>query len=180
MPTYVLLLRAVNLGGHGRLPMPELKRLLEQLGHADVSTFLQSGNALFGTARTDEEGLRTEIEGALAAELGLEARCLLRDRTELRRVVEGNPLRDVATNPARLLVTFLLRAPDRAAWAAVAPEAVAPVVLAPGAREIYGWYPNGIGQSRLTPAFFEKRLRGEVATGRNWRTVTTLLELMGG
>lgn len=178
---YLLLLRAVNLGGHGLLPMQELKRQLERLGYRDVRTVLQSGNALIttGRARAEAEVCR-EVEEMLARELNVQTRCLLRDDEQLRRVVKGNPLLDIATDPARLLVTFLLQPPDRRALAALDAQTLAPVMLAPGEREIYGWYPNGIGRSRLTPALFEKRLGGEVATGRNWRTVTKLLALMGG
>ncbi len=183
MPNYVLLLRGVNLGGHKRVAMADLRRVLEGLGHAEVSTLLQSGNALFSAdpaSGADEERLRLDIERALTRELGFGVPCVLRHRAELRRVVERNPLAEVAHNPARLVVTFLLRPPDTAALASVDADSYAPVVLAPGEREIYGWYPNGVGQSRLTQAFFERRLGGEVATARNWNTVTRLLELMGG
>ncbi len=183
MPDYVLLLRGVNLAGYRHVAMADLRRVLESLGHTEVSTLLQSGNALFsghGAGGADEEGLRLDIERALTRELGLGVPCVLRSRAELRRVVERNPLAEVAHNPARLVVTFLLRPPDTAALATMEPASYAPVVLAPGEREIYGWYPEGVGRSRLTQSFFERRLGGEVATARNWNTVTKLLERMGG
>jgi len=179
MRRYVALLRGVNLGGRGRVPMADLRRLLEGLGHREVSTYLQSGNALFTAARTDEDALCAEIEDAISREMGVSTRCLLRDGAELQRVVERNPLADVATNPARLVVTFLLRPPDAAALAAVEPAKYAPIVLAPGEREMYGWYPDGFGKTPLAQAFFEKRLGGVVATARNWNTVTSLLAQLG-
>ncbi len=181
MPDYVLLLRGVNLGGHRRVAMADLRRVLEGLGYAEVSTWLQSGNALFSADRAsgaDEERLCLDIERALTRELGLTVPCVLRSRAELRRVIECNPLAEIAHNPARLLVTFLLRPPDAAALAAVDPTTYAPIVLAPGEREVYGWYPQGVGRSPLTQAFFERRLGGMVATARNWNTVTGLLERM--
>ena len=180
MPNYLVLLRGVNVGGYGRVPMADLRRLLEGLGHGAVSTYLQSGNALFTSARTDEAALGTEIEQALARELGVTTRCLLRDRAALERIVAGNPLAGIATDPARMHVFFLQRPPDTAALAAVDPATYAPVVLAPGEREVFGWFPDGMGRSKLTQAFFEKRLAAGVATARNWNTVTSLLAQMGG
>ena len=113
----------------------------------------------------------------LAEELGLEAKVLVRTKGELERVVAGNPLLDVASNPSRMLVAFLSDAPDREVMRQLAPADFEPDVFAVGEREIYVWYPEGVQATKLSNAFWEKRL-GVVATGRNWRTVTRLLELM--
>jgi len=175
----VALLRAVNVGGRNRIAMARLRELLEGLGYGDVRTHLQSGNAVFTVAGTrgSEEGVAREIERALAEDLGLAARVLVRSRAELERVVAANPLLDVADDHARLLVTFLSDAPDREVVGELAPAEFEPDVFALGEREIYTWYPDGVRATKLSNAFWERRL-GVVATGRNWNTVTRLLELM--
>ncbi len=173
------LLRAVNVGGRNRIAMADLRELLEGLGYGEVRTHLQSGNAVFTAAGSSPEQLAREIEHALGEEVGLAAKVLVRTRAELERAIAANPLLDVADgNHSRLLVTFLSHAPAREAIAELAPAEFEPDVFAVGEREIYTWYPDGVRATRLSNAFWERRL-GVVATGRNWRTVTRLLELLG-
>lgn len=175
---YVALLRAVNVGGHNRIAMADLRALLEGLGYGGVSTHLQSGNAVF-TAPNEHscERLAGEIETALAEEVGLTVKVLVRTRSELERAIAANPLLDVAEDHARLLVTFLSHAPDPEALAELAPAEFEPEVFVVGEREIYAWYPEGVRATKLSNAFWERRL-GVVASARNWKTVTRLLELM--
>jgi uncharacterized protein (DUF1697 family) len=174
---HVALLRAVNVGGRNRIAMSDLRELLEGLGYGEVRTHLQSGNAVFTAAGGSAERLGREIEGALAEEVGLVAKVLVRTRAELERAITANPLLEVADDHSRLLVTFLSDAPDREVIAELAPADFEPDVFAVGEREIYAWYPEGVRATRLSNAFWERRL-GIVATGRNWRTVTRLLALM--
>ncbi len=171
------LLRAVNVGGRNRIAMARLRELLERLGYGDVRTHLQSGNAVFTAAATSPERLAREVERGLAEEVGLAAKVLVRSRAELERAIAANPLLDVADDHARLLVTFLSDAPAREIVDALAPADFEPDVFAVGEREIYAWYPDGVRATRLSNAFWERRLK-VVATGRNWNTVTRLLELM--
>jgi uncharacterized protein (DUF1697 family) len=173
----VALLRAVNVGGRNRIAMARLRELLEGLGYGEVRTHLQSGNAVFTPSATPPERVAEEIERALADELGLAARVLVRTHAELERAVAANPLLDLASDHARLLVTFLSDAPAREALSELAPADFEPDVFAVGEREIYTWYPEGVRATKLSNAFWERRL-GVVATGRNWNTVTRLLELM--
>ncbi len=175
---HVALLRAVNVGGRNRVAMAQLRELLSGLGYGDVRTHLQSGNAVFTAAETSPEQVALQIEGALESELGLAARVLVRTRAELQRVVAENPLLDVADDHARLLVVFLSGEFDRAAVSELAPADFEPDVFALGEREIYAFYPDGVHATRLSNAFWERRL-GLAATGRNWNTVTRLLEMMG-
>lgn len=170
------LLRAVNVGGRNRISMADLRELLEGLGYGEVRTHLQSGNAVFTAIATPPERVALKIERALADELGLAARVLVRTHAELERVVAANPLLDVASDHARLLVTFLSAAPAREALSELVPADFEPDMFAVGEREIYTWYPDGVRAARLSNAFWERRL-GVVATGRNWNTVTRLLEL---
>lgn len=177
---HVALLRAVNVGGRNRIAMADLRELLEGLGYGEVRTHLQSGNAVFtAAAAPSPEQLAREIEGALAAEIGLAAKVLVRTRPELARAIAANPLLDVAEDHARLLVTFLSHVPDPEALTALTPAEFEPDVFAFGEREIYTWYPQGVRATKLSNAFWERRL-GVVASARNWNTVTRLLELMDG
>jgi uncharacterized protein (DUF1697 family) len=172
------LLRAVNVGGRNRIAMADLRELLEGLGYGAVRTHLQSGNAVFTPSGTPSpEALAREIEGALVEQVGLEVKVLVRTRSEIERAITANPLLDVAEDHARLLVTFLSRAPDPEALTALAPAEFEPDVFAVGEREIYTWYPQGVRATKLSNAFWERRL-GVVASARNWKTVTRLLELM--
>lgn len=176
---YVALLRAVNVGGRNRIAMADLRELLEGLGYEDVRTHLQSGNAVFSAGATRPERVGRDIEGALERELGLAARVLVRTRAELGRVIAANPLVEMADDHARLLVMFLSDRPDRAVLSELSPADFEPEVFAFGEREIYAWYPQGAGVTKLSNAYWERRL-GVVSTGRNWKTVTRLLELAAG
>lgn len=182
MHAYVALLRGINVGSAKRISMADLRALIAALGHTDVSTYLQSGNALFSTARTDADALAAEIEGAIERELGLSVRCVLRDGGELARVVADNPLAMVATDPRRLLVSFANVEPGPALAAAINSQAYLPEQFAVGKREIYAWFPDGMRDAKLTNGFFERMLGGAkagvVCTARNWNTVTKLASLL--
>ena len=182
MNTYVALLRGINVGRAKRISMADLRVLMGALGHREVTTYLQSGNALFSTARTDSDTLAAEIEQAISAQLGMAVRCVVRDRAELARVVSANPLADVATDPQRLLVSFASSRPDPALVATLDPQAYLPEQFAVGEREIYAWLPEGVLESKLTNAFFERQFGGKktgmICTARNWNTVTKLLALL--
>jgi len=174
---YVALLRAINVGGRNVVAMARLRELLTELGYGAVRTHLQSGNALFMADGTPPELVEEELERGLVDELGVAVKVLVRTRAELERVVAANPLLDVAGDHKRLLVTFLSRAPDQALASELAPADFEPDVFALGEREIYAWYPDGVRATRLSNAFWERRFQ-VVATGRNWNTVTRLLEMM--
>jgi uncharacterized protein (DUF1697 family) len=179
MSAYLALLRGINVGPNQRIAMADLRKLLEGLSYSSVSTYLQSGNALFSTDQTDSDALAKQIEAAITAELGLTVRALVRERADLARVVAANPFEGIATDPKRLQVTFLSETPDAAVFEAIDPAAYAPDQLAVGEREIYAWYPDGVRKTKLNPPFFEKRMgKDAVATARNWNTITKLLEVM--
>ncbi len=179
MTSYIALLRGINVGGSKRVAMADVRALLVDLGHGAVATHLQSGNALFESSRDDEAALAAEIEAAISGRLGLQVSVLVRTREEVARVVAANPIREAVADPSRLHVVFLSAAPEPALVAAVAAVAVEPEVVRFGEREVYVWYRGGFADSKLTGAFWERRLRVR-ATARNWNTVTRLLSLAGG
>ena len=169
MTTYVALLRGINVGGNKKVPMADLRRLLEGLGYEDVSTVLQSGNAVFEAAKAEPE----RIEQAIEAELGFDVRVLMRTHAELQEVVDGNPFGAAVERDAKNVHVWFL---DRSVEPNVDPEVIAPEEIAPGPKVLYVCYPNGMGRSTLSRHVNEKTL-GVTATARNWNTVVKLLDL---
>ncbi|MEV4416772.1 DUF1697 domain-containing protein [Catellatospora sp. NPDC049609] len=178
MKRYVGLLRGVNVGGNSKLAMADLRKLVEGLGHDGVSTLLQSGNVVFGSERADEAALARELERAIADGLGMSVACLVRDGAELARIVAHNPRGEHADNGSRHFVVFLSAAVDPAKLAEIEPLAKPGELIAAGEREVHLWLPAGSHSSRLSQHLIQKRLGVEVATLRNWNTVTKLATLL--
>ncbi len=175
MPRQIALLRGINLGARNRVSMPDLRELLTGLGHEDVKTLLQSGNVVLTSDETGEQ-LEQALEAAIAKELGVESRVIVRSARELAAVVKRNPLADVADDPKRHQVSFLSAKPEAAVVRALEAADVAPEQVAVHGREIYAWHPGGIQRSPLVKLLTDRKL-GVTATARNWNTVTKLLEL---
>jgi uncharacterized protein (DUF1697 family) len=175
MPRQIALLRGINLGARNRVSMPELRELLTGLGHEDVRSLLQSGNVVL---TSDKKGAQLEraLEEAIAGELGVESRVVVRTAPELAAVVERDPLGDVADDPKRYQVSFLSAKPKAAVVRELEAADVAPERVAVSGREIYAWHANGIQRSPLAKLLTDRKL-GVTATARNWSTVTKLLEL---
>jgi uncharacterized protein (DUF1697 family) len=171
MPRYAALLRGINVGGKKLVSMAELRELLTGLGHTDVATVLQSGNAVFTSSKRSAAKLAAEIERAL----GIDVRVLVRTHAELAEVIANNPLPGAVDDPAHLLVNFLDGQPDKAG---LDPADFPDEDIRFGRRELYVWYRKGIGRSKLTNQVIERRL-GVAATGRNWNTLAKLVELTG-
>ena len=172
MTRAVVLLRGVNVGGHNRISMPDLRAVLEGVGCRDVQTYVQSGNAV-----VEHEAAPAELERTVAAALahhGLPVPVMVRTGAELERVVEESPWHDL--DPKRFHVAFLSDDPDPAKVAAIDHEALLPERVVVGERVLYLDYALGAGRSKGLD-----RLRlGVDATARNWRTVTALRDLAAG
>jgi uncharacterized protein (DUF1697 family) len=172
---WVGLLRAVNVGGHRKVPMVDLRRVVAELPATEVRTYVQSGNVVFDSTHRREAGVVAALEAALAAGFGFPVDVVARSAIDLASVLTANPLLADDRDPARLHVTFLPRPP--------APGAVLPGVQRVGAdeyvlvgRELYLYTPDGIGRSKLVTMLSDRRL-GVAGTVRNWRTVTTLASM---
>jgi uncharacterized protein (DUF1697 family) len=176
VPTFVALLRGINVGKAKQVAMADLQALLAGLGYADVRTHLRSGNAVFYAAGHEPDALATRIEAALEERFGLEVSVLIRTPADLDAIIAANPFPDAAaTTPAQLHVAFLSTTPA----GTIDPAAYAPDELRIAGREVYAWYPNGMGRSKLTNTTLERHL-GVHATMRNWNTVTRLVALAEG
>lgn len=174
--TYVALLRGVNVGGHAKVAMEDLRRLFQALGHTDVTTYIQSGNVVFRSASDDPTQVAADIEAAMVRDIGVAATVVLRRRDELARVAARNPFLADEADVTKLHVAFLAEEPDEPRAAGLTVPAGEPNELSLAGREVYLRYPYGTGRSKLSNTYLEKRL-GVAATMRNWRTVTKLAEL---
>lgn len=166
MPVYIALLRAINVGGTGKLPMTELKAICEKLGFTDVKTYIQSGNVLFRADASEADVART-LDDALGKRLGKKPGVMMRSRKEIEAIVAKAPFPDA--KPSFLIVSFLPEtAPKDALDRMVAPDGEEAVV---DGREIYVHYPIGSGKSKLKlPAL-------NAGTSRNINTVRKLAEM---
>ncbi len=176
MTTYAALLRGINLGSHAKIKMPALRQVFLDLGHADVQTYLQSGNVVFTSDDEDADTLATAIERRIKHDLDLTVPVLLRSQAELAEVVANNPFLKQQADPATLHVTFLADEPDRERVAGIDPAFGEPDAFSIVGRELYLVCPSGYGRTKLNNNFFERRLKVG-ATTRNWKTVTKLHDL---
>jgi uncharacterized protein (DUF1697 family) len=168
MIPYIALLRAVNVGGTGKLPMRTLKQLCEQAGFAAVRTYIASGNVVFRSAQP-AVAVQAELTRRLVPHLGAKAGVLLRTAAELQAIHAANPFPDAPGN--RAMVVFLDTPPPADTLAKLRGQQDEQVRL--GAREIYVCYPQGMARTRLTiPA-------AAAGTMRNMNTVAKLIELAG-
>jgi uncharacterized protein (DUF1697 family) len=179
MKTYVALLRGINLGSHNKIAMDHLRKLFVALGHHDVKTYIQSGNVIFKSPVDDKSRLAGDIEQRIAEELGVKVTVLVRTRDDLAEIVANSPFLSRESDPKKLHVAFLSDAPDPERLAGLAAPAGEPAEFSLVGREIYLYYPNGYGRTKLTNAYVEKRL-GVAATTRNWRVVNKLYDLLSG
>ncbi|MEU1585533.1 DUF1697 domain-containing protein [Micromonospora sp. NPDC005710] len=176
MTRYVALLRGVNVGAT-RLAMADLRRIVSDLGHEDVTTYLQSGNVAFSSSVRDAEALAAGIGRALTDELALTVPVLVRSGRELAAVAGGNPYADREDDPTRLLVAFLATAPKTSLVDALAVPGAENVSFTVTGREVFLHYVDGgYGRSKFTNAYLEKKL-GVAATSRNWKSVRALAEM---
>jgi len=178
MTTYVALLRSVNVAGYGRLAMADLRRSFEELGYADVSTYIQTGNVIFSSPVRSAPKLISAIEAKLETDYGRAPAVLLRTIPELGRVVATSPYPKKGADPSRHHVTFLAAAPDRQHLADFAPPPSRHDEIEIVGREVYVHTPDGYANTKLTGALLERRL-GVTSTTRNWNTVTKLFDLVG-
>jgi len=177
MSAVIVMLRAVNVGGHNKIKMDALRALCESLGFENVQTYVQSGNVIFTTQERQLDRVARQIGDAIERQCGFRPDVILRTSSEMREVVRRNPFstrQDV--EPGKLIVVFLAADPGPEARDKALAIKVAPEELKMEAREYYIYFPNGQGQSKLPVAAIERALKTP-GTGRNWRSVTKMLEL---
>jgi uncharacterized protein (DUF1697 family) len=174
MTIHIGLLRAVNVAGHNKIGMAELRALLVSLGMSGVRSLLQSGNLVFESNDGRSEQLESMLEEAAKQRLGPQTDFVVRTRNDWRKIVADNPLREEAEgDPSHLLVMFLKAAPGRSKVEALRKAIKGRETIRSKGRQLYIVYPDGIGRSRLTTKLIEEAL-GTRGTGRNWNTASKL------
>jgi uncharacterized protein (DUF1697 family) len=166
MTSFVALLRAVNVGGTGKLPMEDLRSLCAEAGFAKVQTYIASGNVIF-TCRKSEMQVKAVLEASLADYAGKKIGVFVRTVAEMADVSANNPFADAPSN--RVMAFFLDAPPPSDMLVHVTGRKDEQIAL--GTREIYVHYPEGMGTSKL-------RIRAALAgTARSMNTVAKLAEL---
>lgn len=178
MTRYVVFLRGINVGGHRRLPMADLRDLLTGLGYTDTATYIQSGNAVLDAGTDDGEAVAAAVSAAIRERFDLDVPTAVRSAERMRAVVADNPLE--VHDPARFLVLFGTAPFDTAALRALDLTAYPRERLAVTRTEAYvsDGGRGGIRFAKL-PDVVARHTAGTV-TARNWRTVLRMLELAQG
>jgi uncharacterized protein (DUF1697 family) len=175
MKILIALFRGINVGGNAILPMKDLVGILESLGLREVRTYIQSGNVVFRST----EGTLPQISGRIRSEIrkrfGFEPQLLLLESTELAKAIESNPFPEAESEPKTLHLSFLASVPENPDLTTMKNLKKENERFALEGRVFYMHAPEGIGRSKLA-ANIEK-LIGVPATSRNWRTVTSIMEL---
>ncbi len=177
MRRYVVLLRGINVGKAKRIAMADLRALLADLGFTEVTTVLQSGNAIVTGPDADPDEHAAAVRTGIADRFGMDVRCLVLTGERLNGIVDGHPFTDIADNGSRMFAHVLSAPPDPALLAEYDPVALDPEHTRFGDRVIYQWCPDGLLEAPPVGTYTEKHL-GVTVTARNWNTTTKLLDLV--
>lgn len=174
--THVVLLRGINVGGHHKVPMQELRACLVQAGCRDVQTYIQSGNAV--VRAPDRPDLAAHLSAAIEARFGFPVPVVTRPAADFLALARRpHPLWVEGADDKLLFVGFLADRPDPARVAALDPDRSPGDRFRVEGREILLHFPGGSARSKLTNDWFDRQL-GVLGTWRNWRTVQALAELV--
>jgi uncharacterized protein (DUF1697 family) len=178
VPTYVALFRGINVGGRQIVRMADLKELHQAPGFQKVVTSIQSGNVVFTSDDADAAALSKRIEEAFAQRFGFRSSVMVRTVGQLDEIIKNNPFRDQPEKePKWVLVLFLANYPASTAEEDLRRAYSGPEEFHLIGQEMFIYYPEGMGRSKLTTALLEKKLQ-TAGTGRNWNTTLKLRELM--
>ncbi|MFJ7291271.1 DUF1697 domain-containing protein [Streptomyces collinus] len=178
--TYAALLRGINVGGSRKVPMADLRTLLADLGHDDVRTYLQSGQAVFSSHHGSEQSLAGEIAQAIEKRFGFGVDVIVRDHAYLRAIADACPFPAAELEPKQLHVTYFSAPVTPERFAEIDQDAYLPEEFRLGDRALYLYAPNGLGRSKLAEHLSKPRInKGVIATTRNWNTVVKLVEMTG-
>jgi uncharacterized protein (DUF1697 family) len=177
MPVVISMLRGVNVGGHNRIKMDTLCAIYKSLKLEDPCTYVQSGNVIFRTKEKNLKLLREKISAAIERKAGFRPETVLRTTEEFRKTIAKNPFAGRAgIDPAKLHVNFLADEPFAAGQKNLLTLKPGPEELHLIGRELYIYFPNGAGQSKLPWSSLDKHL-GTRGTSRNWNSVTKMLKM---
>jgi len=177
MPVVICMLRGVNVGGRNMIKMDALKALCVSLKLKDPQTYVQSGNVIFSSQEKDLAKLAKRIQDAIEKNFMFRPGIMLRTAEDLREVVKKNPFaKRTGIEPGKLLVNFLAYDQGKEAREKALAIKVGPEEMHLIGREAYIYFPNGQGRSKFPWPAIERAL-GTSGTGRNWNSVTKMLEI---
>jgi uncharacterized protein (DUF1697 family) len=177
MAVVIGMLRGVNVGGHNKVKMDALRELCASLKLRSACTHLQSGNVVFHAPERSVATLGSKLEREIERAFGFHSDVILRTPAEMKQIIAKNPFAGRPDlDPAKFLVYFLARDPGSEARAKMSKIETGPEELHIAARELYIYFTNGMARPKLSLAAMDRVLKTP-ATGRNWNTVTKLLEI---
>ncbi len=174
---YAAFLRGINVGGHRKLPMAELRAALEGLGFIDVATYIASGNVVFVADETKRAALTTAIEDVIAHTWGYDdVPVVLRSHDELKAALAASPYLNTDVEPKSRFLALLSETPSAKVLVDVDGNALAPDVFTVDGDHAHVLLPNGAAKSKLTTNYLEKHL-GVVVTLRNHNTIEKVISM---
>ncbi len=177
MPAFVALFRAINLGSHNKVKMDALKALHEAISLRKVAAYLQTGNIVFESDASDPSQLAGQIAKEFEAKLGFKTEVIVRSLADLKEIVRQNPFLNQPERETKwIVVMFLAGRPESQAKQALFEAYSGPEELFITDQDLFIYYHEGIGRSKLSNVFIERKLKVQ-GTGRNWNTVAKLLEM---
>ena len=177
MPVYVALLRGINLGGHKKIKMEELRASLTAMGFAEVKTYIQSGNVVFKAAKISDKALSKKIEATILSKFGHSVSVIIRTAEEIEQVIANNPfLKQPDIDHTKLHVMFLREPPAQSALKQLETFVLKPDQFRSLGKELYFYLPNGVAESAVMKKPID-RVLAIPTTMRNWRTVNTIQQM---
>lgn len=173
----IALLRGINVGGKNNLPMKDLAQFFTEAGCTNVRTYIQSGNVVFEAEAPVLKKLADEITRRIQAKFGLQIPVVLRTAAELHEAIRNNPFLALPPNDKAHYLMFLAAVPRAEKTLQLEPDRSPGDEFLLRGRDVYLYLRNGAAQTKLTNAWFDRKL-GTVSTARNWRTVLKLQELL--
>ncbi len=176
MSDYIALLRGVNVGGAGKLPMADLRVLMAKAGFEDPRTLLQSGNLVIGVkGKATTEALEKKLHAEITKAFKVNTELFVRTPAEWAKLIKENPFTDFAAkDPGRFLVWVMKEKPDAKHLKALLADHNGPEEIESRGRRLYITFPDGQGNSRLAARGLLDKHMPSRGTGRNWNTVLKL------
>ena len=177
MPTFISVLRGINVSGHKIIKMKALQEMYEHLGFQHVRTYIQSGNVVFESIEADPEKLEKMIAGEALKSFGFEVPVIVLPKDTLRDIsMQNDYISNRGEDISKLHVTILSKEPDKILVDRIRKEEYLPDDFIITGRTIYLFCPNGYGNTKLSNTFFERKLTVQ-ATTRNWKTILELVKM---
>ena len=173
---YTAFLRGINIGGKNKIKMETLREMFYSLGFANVKSYINSGNVIFETRKTDDKKLAVKIEAAIEKEFGLKIKTIVRSIAEIEEIVKNNPFAGQFENDKDLHVFFLAEEMPEEKREMLISNNNENEMFTVQNREIFCLLRVSVLDSLMGKDYIGKKLKVS-ATARNWRTVNKVLEL---